>query len=163
MRRRPGDTGIAANPVLVGALTVLVTVVAVFVSYNANSGLPFVPSYKITVRVPDGNGLQSGREVRIGGTRVGVVSEVDAVARGRRTYAQAELKLEDRFGPLRSDSRVSVRPLSPLGLKYLEIEPGRRGRALVSGAVLPLSRSRATIDLATTLGEFEAGTRTVIL
>ena len=43
MNRRPGDSGIATNPVLVGALTVLVTVIAVFVSYNANSGLPFVP------------------------------------------------------------------------------------------------------------------------
>ena len=80
MSRRPGDTGVATNPVLVGALTVLVTVVAVFVSYNANSGLPFVPSYEITVRLPDGNGLQNGRDVRMGGARVGVVSGVRAIA-----------------------------------------------------------------------------------
>ena len=34
---------IAGNPVLIGAATVLVVIVAVFLSYNANQGLPFVP------------------------------------------------------------------------------------------------------------------------
>jgi phospholipid/cholesterol/gamma-HCH transport system substrate-binding protein len=159
--RRPGDTGVATNPVLVGALTVLVTVVAVFVSYNANSGLPFVPSYEITVRLPDGNGLQNGRDVRMGGARVGVVSGVRAVVRRGKPFAEAQLKLEDRFGPLRSDSVVSVRPLSPLGLKYLEVQPGRRGRVIADHGTLALSRSKPTIDLATTLGEFDAGTREV--
>ena len=45
MRRR-GAGSIAANPVLIGAATTLVIVVAVFLAYNANSGLPFVPTYK---------------------------------------------------------------------------------------------------------------------
>lgn len=161
MTRRPGDTGLATNPVLVGALTVLLTVVAVFVSYNANSGLPFVPSYEITVRLPDGNGLQQGRDVRMGGTRVGVVSDVNAVVQRGRPFAEAKLKLEQRFGPLKADSVVSVRPLSPLGLKYLEIRPGRRGRVIAAGGTLPLSRAQPSIDLATTLGEFDAGTREV--
>jgi hypothetical protein len=34
-----------ANPVLVGAMTVLVILVAVFLAYNANNGLPFVPTW----------------------------------------------------------------------------------------------------------------------
>ena len=34
---------IVANPVLVGAVTTLVVIVAVFLAYNANNGLPFVP------------------------------------------------------------------------------------------------------------------------
>ena len=39
-----GRAGIAGNPVLIGAATVLVVLVAVFLSYNANQGLPFVPT-----------------------------------------------------------------------------------------------------------------------
>ena len=39
--------GIAGNPVLIGAATVLVVLVAVFLSYNANQGLPFVPTYSL--------------------------------------------------------------------------------------------------------------------
>ena len=42
-RRRGGTAALTASPVLVGAVTLLVTIVAVFLSYNANSGLPFVP------------------------------------------------------------------------------------------------------------------------
>ena len=33
---------VAASPVTVGSLTVLIAIVAVFLAYNANSGLPFV-------------------------------------------------------------------------------------------------------------------------
>ena len=38
--RRRGATAIASNPVLVGVATTLVIVVAVFLAYNANAGLP---------------------------------------------------------------------------------------------------------------------------
>ena len=39
-------SSIAANPVLIGAVTTLVLVVLVFLAYNANSGLPFVRTDK---------------------------------------------------------------------------------------------------------------------
>ena len=41
---RRATTAIVASPVLVGAVTPLVTVVAVFLAYNANNALPFVPT-----------------------------------------------------------------------------------------------------------------------
>ena len=69
MRSRGG--GIAGNPVLIGAATVLVVLVAVFLSYNANQGLPFVPTYTLKVEAPSAANLVRGNEVRIGGTRVG--------------------------------------------------------------------------------------------
>ena len=53
MRRRRGNTSIAANPVLIGAATTLVVIVAVFLAYNANSGLPFIPTYDIQRRGPE--------------------------------------------------------------------------------------------------------------
>ena len=52
MSRRSG-AALAASPVLVGAVTVLVTIVAVFLSYNANSGLPFVPTYDLNANLPN--------------------------------------------------------------------------------------------------------------
>ncbi|MFM9139950.1 MAG: MlaD family protein, partial [Solirubrobacterales bacterium] len=75
MKRR-GATSIAANPVLIGAVTVFVAVVLVFLAYNANSGLPFVPTYDLKVRVPNAAGLVKGNEVRLGGTRVGTVTQI---------------------------------------------------------------------------------------
>ena len=47
MKDRSGIQGVASNPVLVGAVTVLVIIVAVFLAYNANNGLPFVSTYNL--------------------------------------------------------------------------------------------------------------------
>ena len=52
MRRR-GVGAIAASPTLVGAITTLIVILAIFLAYNANNGLPFVPSYRISVQVPE--------------------------------------------------------------------------------------------------------------
>ena len=54
----------------------LVILVAVFLAYNANNGLPFVSTYDLKVRVPNAQALVKGNEVRIGGARVGTVRKV---------------------------------------------------------------------------------------
>jgi len=65
--------------VLVGAITVLIVVVGVFLAYNANKGLPFVPTYDINARVPSAADLVIGNDVRVGGNRVGVVNSITPV------------------------------------------------------------------------------------
>ena len=51
---RRGTASIVASPVLVGAVTVLIIVVSVFLAYNANQGLPFVPTYDLKAELPSG-------------------------------------------------------------------------------------------------------------
>lgn len=75
---RSNRASLAANPVLVGAVTTLIVVVAVFLSYNANKGLPFVPTYDLNVVVPGAAELVVGNDVRIGGSRVGLVKAIEA-------------------------------------------------------------------------------------
>ena len=77
MRRRGVSSTITASPTMVGAVTTLIVIVAVFLAYNANSGLPFVPVYRVSVDVPDAARLTNNNEVRIGGHRVGVVESID--------------------------------------------------------------------------------------
>ena len=72
---------------LIGAATVLVVLVAVFLSYNANQGLPFVPTYKLKAETPSAANLVRGNEVRIGGTRVGTVDSIERRAARRRRRA----------------------------------------------------------------------------
>ena len=69
---------------LIGAATTLVVIVAVFLAYNANSGLPFVPTYELKVEVPNAANLVKGNDVRIGGTRVGAVATIAPQAALRR-------------------------------------------------------------------------------
>ena len=133
---------IAASPTMVGAVTTLIVIVAVFLAYNANSGLPFVPVYRVSVEVPDAARLTNNNEVRIGGHRVGVVESIDAVQSGEGmttaqtgpgseavgatggVVARLNLKLDESFGPLPKDSIFRVRYRSSFGLKYLEIVRG---------------------------------------
>ena len=63
-----------ANPVLIGAVTVLVLLVAVFLAYNANEGLPFVPTRELKVDIANGSELVAGNDVREGGYLIGLVS-----------------------------------------------------------------------------------------
>jgi ABC-type transporter Mla subunit MlaD len=160
---RPRRGGaIASNPVLIGAATVLVVLVAVFLSYNANNGLPFVPSYELTVEVPNASGLIKGNEVRIGGARVGIVSRIDAFARpDGSTGAKLLLKLEAAQPELPKDSTVLVRPRSPLGLKYVEITTGKSRETFPNRATVPLSAAQVEpVELDEFFGMFDEPTRT---
>ena len=74
--RRQRATTLAASPTLVGAVTTLIVIVAVFLAYNANNGLPFVPTYRLSAQVPNASTLVAGNEVRVGGTRVGQILDV---------------------------------------------------------------------------------------
>src|SRR5919108_255201 len=107
MRRRRGQGNLAASPVLIGATTVLIAIVAVFIAYNANSGLPFVPTYDLEAELPSGGKLVKGNEVRVGGFRVGVVEDVRPEVRivngERRAIALAELSLDKKVEPLARD------------------------------------------------------------
>jgi virulence factor Mce-like protein len=144
--RTRGSASLAASPVLVGAVTVLVTIVAVFLSYNANTGLPFVPTYDLKANLPNGSQLVKGFEVRIGGARVGQVSKIEAKRRpDGSTYAQITMKLDKEIEPLKADTTLLVRPRSAIGLKYVQLTPGKGRQDLDSGAVIPVKQARPAV------------------
>jgi virulence factor Mce-like protein len=143
---RTGHGALTASPVLVGAVTVLVAIVAVFLSYNANTGLPFVPTYDLKANLPNAAQLVEGFEVRIGGARVGQVSQIEARQRADgTTYAQITMKLDKEIEPLPTSSALLVRPRSALGLKYVELRPGRAEEGLESGATIPIEQARPEV------------------
>ena len=150
---------------MVGAVTVLVTIVAVFLAYNANSGLPFVPSYNVSVPAP---GRREARDGQRGADR----------RRPRRADLgdQARVRFGDRRGPRRG--RPEARPRrggasgglnhdrrsrSALGLKYLELVPGTSSEGFPPGSLLPLSAARPEpVDLDDFLDTFDSPTRAAI-
>lgn len=162
MTRRRGATAIASNPVLVGVATTLVIVVAVFLAYNANAGLPWVPTYRLSADVPIATSLVKGNEVRIGGLRVGVLDKITPKqAKNGSTYAKLDLKLETRIRPLPVDSKILVRPRSALGLKYIEVTRGTSSQGYKDGATIPLSQaSTKPVEFDDFFNMFDARTRT---
>lgn len=163
MNRNRTSQALVASPVLVGAVTLLVVIVGVFLAYNANSGLPFVPTYTLKAELPSGAKLVKGNEVRIGGFRVGAVSKIDGAVRRpggrRRAIAVVEMQLDKSVQPLRADTRMRVRPRSALGVKYIELEPGRSGRDLAAGATVPLAQSSQSNDFEDVFSTFDRRTR----
>ncbi len=158
---RRGSASIAANPVLIGAATTLVVLVAVFLAYNANAGLPFVPSYELEAEVPNAANLVRGNDVRIGGTRVGSVTAIDPVVRSDGSVAaRLTLHLDTKLDPLPVDSRVIVRPRSALGLKYVQITRGVSTRGFEGGATIPIRQATPRpVEFDEVLNTFDDRTR----
>jgi len=122
---------------LVGAVTTVVLIVGVFLSYNANSGLPFVPTYQVNVELPSGQSLVQGNEVRIAGVRVGILKSVKADQKeDGETVARLQLQLDKSVQPIPDNSTISVRQRSSLGLKYLLLTPGDSDQGLPVGGTL---------------------------
>jgi virulence factor Mce-like protein len=163
MSRRRGTASVAASPVLIGAATVLVALVAVFIAYNANAGLPFVPTYDLNAELPSGGKLVKGNEVRVGGFRVGVVKDIrpkaTTVNGERRSVAVAELSLDKKIEPLARDTKFRVRPRSALGLKYIEVQPGRAKATWQSGDTVPVKQASEPLEFEDLFSTFDRKTR----
>ena len=149
-----------ANPVLVGAVTTLVVVVAVYLAYTANNGLPFVPTTQFNVQMVNGSQLVKGNEVRTGGYRAGVVSELKpATLPDGKTIALLTIKLDKKVGTVAADSTVEVRQRSALGLKYLQLTKGTSRSKLKDGDTIPLAQTKVPVQFDELFRLFDRRTR----
>ncbi len=152
-----------ASPVLVGAATVLVVLVAVFLAYNANQGLPFVPTSELRVDIASGSDLVIGNEVRQGGFRIGSLTGLKPVELpSGQVGAQLTLQLTKVNGSVPVDSTVTISPLSLLGLKYVALTKGVSRRLVPDGGVLPISQTSLPVQFDDVLSTFTPRTRTAI-
>lgn len=158
-RRR--STSLAGNPLLIGAVTTLIAVVAVYLSYNANNGLPFTPTYNINVQLPEASELQAGNQVKMSGTRVGIIGAITPHQDPRtgRVTAIVQLKLEKSIEPLPANTTAMVQDVSSIGLKYLALEKGTSKQTLAPGATIPLSQTREPVDIDQFFNMFNHKTR----
>ena len=161
MTGRTRMQSIAASPTVVGAITTLIIIVAVFLAYNANSGLPFVPTYRVSAEVPNAARVVRNNEVRIGGHRVGVVESVEPVENpdNGTVAARLNLKLDQSVDPLPDDTTIRVRYRSSFGLKYLELNRGD-GEPLPAGGTLPLENAVEQTEFDDIANTFDTETRT---
>ena len=164
MRNRSGIQGVASSPILVGAVTVLVIIVAVFLAYNANNGLPFVSTYNLKAKVPNANALVKGNDIRIGGTLVGTVKSVVPVQlENGNVAAELSLSFDKNAEPLPVNSTITIRPKSALGLKFLQVTPGDSDEGFAAGETIPLkSYKPEPVDIDEFFDMFDEPTRKAI-
>jgi ABC-type transporter Mla subunit MlaD len=150
-----------SNPILIGALTVLATIVAVTLAYQANNGLPFVPKYTLYLQMRNASEVTRNAEVHMGGALVGTVTKVTPVrdAAGQ-PIALLTMSLHKDVQPLSVDSTFDVRLKGAIGLKYIDLTKGTSTRTFRDGGTVPFSQSHAEVDLDQVLSMFDPPTRT---
>jgi virulence factor Mce-like protein len=157
-RRR---SSLAGSPVLIGAATALIALVAVVLSYNANKGLPFITTYDIKAEVRDADRLTTSVDVRIGGKRIGQVASIESVKAqgGRRYFSRLTLKLDRTVAELPADTKLRIRPKSILGSKFVELYPGTSKRTIAAGGSIREAATSDSVDLDEVTGLFDANLR----
>jgi virulence factor Mce-like protein len=152
-----------ANPVLVGAVTILVLLVAVFLAYNANAGLPFVPTKELKVDIANGSNLVIGNDVREGGYRIGLVSSMKPIRLVNGvTVAQLTLKLNEANGSIPVDSTATIMPRSVLGLKYVALTVGTSKQTFPDGGTMPITQTSVPVQFDDIFKTFDPKTRSAI-
>jgi virulence factor Mce-like protein len=137
--------------------------IAVFLAYNANTGLPFVPTRELKVDIADGSNLVVGNEVRSGGFRVGVISEMKPIRLpDGQIGAQLILHLDQAHGKVPVDSTASIQPLSVLGTKYLDLHTGTSHQVISDGGLLPLGQTRVPVQFDDVFKTFDPKTRVAV-
>ncbi len=164
MKRQPGNRQPAfANPVLIGAVTVLVAIVAVFLAYNANSGLPFVPTRQLKVDIPNGAALLPNNQVLAGGYDVGTVSAMKPIRMSNGSVgAQVILQLNTSNGRVPVDSTATINTRALLGLKYVDLTYGHSKKIIPDGGTLPAKQTSVPVQFDDINKLFDAKTRPAV-
>lgn len=148
---------------MVGAVTVLAVLVAVFLAYNANRGLPFVPTRELNVDIADGSNIVAGNDVLEGGHRVGFVSSLKPVGlKNGTTGARLTLKLSENEGSVPIDSHVTIMLRSFLGLKYVDLVKGHSKQTFPDGGTMPVSQTNVPVQLDQIFDIFDPPTRNAV-
>jgi len=152
------------NPTLVGAMTVLAIVLAVYLAYSSSKGLPFLPTTELKVDVTNGANLTVGADVDEGGTRIGELTALKPIElkSSGQVAAQLTLTLNRSNGTVPLDSSVTIGERSLLGEKFVELTKGRSKDDFADGATMPISQTTVPVQIDDVFDTFTPRTRTAI-
>ena len=140
----------AIEPIL-GALVLVAAVAFLVFAYN-KAGQRSFSGYLLTARFSSIDGLETGSDVRIGGVKVGQVTDI---AIDPQTYlAMVKLTVAPEI-KLPTDSVASISTEGLLGGKYVGLEPGVSDNMLKPGGLI--THTEASVSLEGLIGKFMYG------
>jgi phospholipid/cholesterol/gamma-HCH transport system substrate-binding protein len=96
-----------------------------------------------------------GNDVKLTGVQVGKVADINLV----NGVAKLVLELDDKAMPLHSDAQATVKPVSLLGERFVDLNPGSSDAPLLpAGAPIPISQTHLQTDLDQVLNIFDSST-----
>lgn len=155
-RRAAGRRRGRGSTLAIGGAAILVLAIASLIGYRAADTVPGREYYNLQAEFEQADNLSNHYEVRVGGLRAGQILK----PRVRNGKALVDVRLDKKFAPLKSDSRMQVRLRSAVGVRYLEIIPGTKGTPLAEGDLIPTENQNENVALDQVLGTLDATTRT---
>jgi virulence factor Mce-like protein len=154
-RRAAGRRRGRGSTLVIGGLAILVLAIASVIGYRAAETVPGRQYYNLKAEFTQADNLSNHYEVRIGGLRAGQILK----PRVKDGKALVDIRIDKKFAPLKSDSKLQVRLRSAVGVRYLEIIPGKNGTPLPEGATLKTSNQTPNVALDQVLGTLDPTTR----
>lgn len=156
MIKNPPTHGKIAAMVL---FTISVFGLLMFLWASFGGTLPLKPQgYRFKAAFPEASLLVVEADVRMAGVNVGKVKNKELGPGGRTTLA--EIEIDNRFAPVKADTRAILRQKSLLGETYVELTPGSpNAEDLDEGATLPGRNVQETTELDEVFQAFDPKTR----
>lgn len=133
---------------LMGAVVLIVACVFLVFAYEG-SQIRVEEGYVIKGKFGNASGISLGSDVRIGGIKVGVVSDLTL---DPNTY-EAVVAMQIRNGTkIPADSSASIVGNGLLGEKYIQLVPGGEDKMLAEGGKLQFTQS--AVNLEELIGKF---------
>lgn len=115
-----------------------------YTAFKATTGPPFLPTYELTVKVPDdAPPLRKGQAVRVGGSLAGLIKSVTPDPANDRTLVKVNIS-KTNFRPLPVDTTAFVRVKSIVYVTYLQLTPGTSKEMLEDGDTLAAAAESGT-------------------
>jgi phospholipid/cholesterol/gamma-HCH transport system substrate-binding protein len=137
----------AIEPIL-GALVLVAAFAFLVFAYN-KAGQRSFSGYPLTARFSSIDGLQTGGDVRIGGVKVGQVTDITIDPESYLAMVKLTVSPEIKL-PVDSVASISTEGL--LGGKYVGLEPGVSDTMLKPGALI--THTEASVSLENLIGKF---------
>lgn len=142
------------TPVLRITAVALVAMVSLGASAWGMANEPERPR-SVIAEFADASPLLPGNDVKLNGVKVGEVSSISV----HNGHADVSMTLQPEAFPMHSDASASVRPVSLLGERFVELKRGSPSApALGAGDVIPVSRTGQNTDLDQVLNVLDDGT-----
>lgn len=133
---------------LMGAV-VLITAFAFFIFAYNKSDVSMEDGYKVSAKFDNASGVALGSDVRVGGVKVGVVSDLGLDPKSYQAVVTMQIRNSTK---LPKDSSAAVTGDGLLGGKFIQLIPGGDDAMLKNGETIEFTQS--AVNLEEMIGKF---------
>lgn len=133
---------------LIGAVVLLTALVFLIFAYN-KSDVSVGEGYEVSANFDNASGVALGSDVRVGGVKVGVVSDIGLDPETYQAHVTMQIREDTR---LPKDSSANITGDGLLGGKYVQLLPGGDEAMLENGGKIQYTQS--SVNLEEMIGKF---------